>query len=823
MKGLYVLSSGILDKEKTLKFGMSECLENRIISYKNTFSDPYYLGCYQLNNDHNKSEIMSIESHILQLTINYKTKYFSSEYRQMDFNALHNIICDVLVNHKINYTYFRMPVFNEISHYTKKNIIGKITANRYANTFNVITKQLDNNENLNVLSDNTISNNIFKLRDYQIECIELIRNKENIIISIPTGTGKSSIIIFSLEENYNYLILVPKIFLMQQLHDEITKYLPTMENNIQMIGNKNNNFDINKKITICVFNSAHVVEKYCHTFKKIYIDEAHHIHKYNNCNDTEINDDLIGDDINKYTNIIKDLAKYNNNVYLSATINAKKGFHYYRKNIKYMIDCEYICDFNINVPIFTEDPDNTNICNYLIKNCKHIIVYCNSQREGKLINNILNSIQQGSSEYIDCYTPSDIKNKIIKNYKDGNILFLINVKLLVEGFDAPITRGVCFLHLSSSIINIIQIIGRALRLYLSKTIANIILPYSSTEDEQSIYEFLKIMEINKDNFKKTHNKKKPGDNNSIPNININRELIYNSNGILQKSTPIIIENKSNNIVQKNIKDEPEDKLNDIIQINMVNESNDIVKKNIEYELHNIIPKNMECFPLLKNEAYSGTHDKIAEIFHEMNRDILICAREKPNPLWYILDCGVWKCIEGTSTIRKMIKEQIIPLYEEQLQILLKKVDDLGNPNNQIEKDNINKNIKLVTKTLNNLETYGFIKSLLIQFQLYFKKDKFLEQLKNNKNNVIDGTNSVKLFFENCCIRGDKKDYITLKNLYNNYVSYSKNNRINKTISIKDFKEKVINEEKYLFMAKYQPMTDGKQVCIRSTFINIKLL
>ncbi len=717
MKGLYVLSSGILDKEKTLKFGMSECLENRIISYRNIFSDPYYLGCYQLNDDHNKAEIMSIESYILQHTINYKTKYFSSEYRQMDFNVLHNIICDVLVNHKINYTYFRMPLFNEILHYTKKNNINKIMINRYTNTFNVITKQLDYSENLNVLGDNTISNNIFKLRDYQIECIELIKNKENIIISIPTGTGKSSIIIFSLEENYNYLILVPKIFLMQQLHDEIIKYLPMMKDNIQMIGNKNNNFDINKKITICVFNSAHVVEKYCHTFKKIYIDEAHHIHKYNNCNDTEINDDLIGDDINKYTNIIKDLTKYNNNVYLSATINAKKGFHYYRKNIKYMIDCEYICDFNINVPIFTEDPDNTNICNYLVKNYKHIIVYCNSQNEGKSINNILNSIQQGSSEYIDCYTPSDIKNKIIKNYKDGNILFLINVKLLVEGFDAPITRGVCFLHLSSSIINIIQIIGRALRLYLSKTIANIILPYSSTEDEQSIYEFLKIMEINKDNFKKTYNKKKPIDNNSIPNININRELIYNSNGILQKSTPIIIENESNYITPKNI----ENKLNDIAQKNMGDESNDITQKNIEH------------ISFIKAEAYIGTHGKIAEIFYKLNQDVLICARERPTPLWYILECGVWKCVDGTSTIKKMVKYQIIPLYKEQLQILLKKIGVLETSNDQIEKDITNKNINLITKTLINLEKKRFIESVLIYSQMYFKKDNFLEQLKNNSS------------------------------------------------------------------------------------------
>ena len=57
---------------------------------------------------------------------------------------------------------------------------------------------------------------------------------------------------------------------------------------------------------------------------------------------------------------------------------------------------------------------------------------------------------------------------------------------MVEGFDAPITKGVCFLHLPKRRTVLIQIIGRALRLHKTKTIANMILPYSIKEDEKSI-------------------------------------------------------------------------------------------------------------------------------------------------------------------------------------------------------------------------------------------------------------------------------------------------------------------------------------------------
>jgi hypothetical protein len=140
------------------------------------------------------------------------------------------------------------------------------------------------------------------------------------------------------------------------------------------------------------------------------------------------------------------------------------------------------------------------------------------------------------------------ENDIIDKYKKGLISFLINVRILVEGFDAPITKGVCFLHLPSSKTTLIQIIGRALRLHSLKTIANIILPFSSKEDEKSICNFLKIMACNDSRIKKSFQNKKLGGYINIENTNedidndeendlieFKYNMIYNSLGIIQNS------------------------------------------------------------------------------------------------------------------------------------------------------------------------------------------------------------------------------------------------------------------------------------------------
>ena len=438
------------------------------------------------------------------------------------------------------------------------------------------------------------------LRDYQIECIKLIKDSigKNVVINLPTGTGKNLIILHSLKAGCKYLILVPRIILMEQIKEEIKKHFPKLSKSVQCIGDGNDIYNEKKNICICVYNSIDVVKEYAKGFEKIFVDEAHHIktpmiYKQDEENesgeeeniesdeetesgeedsedyDEEEDDDkdsieeedsieddkgarersvqlaepsqgaeaLVDEDIIKdcYISTIASLSKYNNNVYLSATIDKQDGFEYYSKDIREMIEKGYLCDYTINIPIFSEDPTNKSVCEYLIKNYNNIIIYCNSQIEGNKINKLMNSIQKGSSQYIDCKTSKKQRDIIIKKYKAGEIPFLVNVKILVEGFDASITKGVCFMHLPSSSTTLIQIIGRALRLHKNKTIANVILPFSSKSDETSIGSFLKVIAKNDSRVRKSYETKKLGGYINIGSVgsvdNVDEEVSESRNGV----------------------------------------------------------------------------------------------------------------------------------------------------------------------------------------------------------------------------------------------------------------------------------------------------
>jgi hypothetical protein len=411
------------------------------------------------------------------------------------------------------------------------------------------------------------------LRDYQVECIKLIKDSidKNIVINLPTGTGKNLIILHSLKAGCKYLILVPRIILMEQIKEEIKKHFPKLSKSVQCIGDGNDIYNEKKNICICVYNSIDVVKNYLMGFEKIFVDEAHHIktpmiyqeqdleNSARKCEEnTESNEEdssesdaedsseedsieddkeargaeaLVDEDEN-YLKEISSLYKYNNNVYLSATIDKQDGFEYYSKDIREMIEKGYLCDYTINIPIFSEDPTNKSVCEYLIKNYNNIIIYCNSQIEGNKINKLMNSIQKGSSQYIDCKTSKKQRDIIIKKYKAGEIPFLVNVRILVEGFDASITKGVCFMHLPSSSTTLIQIIGRALRLHKNKTIANVILPFSSKCDETSICRFLNVIAKNDSRVRKSYETKKLGGYINIGSVgSIDEEVSESRDGV----------------------------------------------------------------------------------------------------------------------------------------------------------------------------------------------------------------------------------------------------------------------------------------------------
>ena len=331
----------------------------------------------------------------------------------------------------------------------------------------------------------------YVVRDYQQECIDFVRTSYNGILNLPTGTGKNFILIKSLYKNEKYLILVPRIVIMDQIKDEIIEMRPGLKNDILTMGDKTSNYDPNYNIIICVYNSVLNITDFS-VFYQIFIDEAHNIKRpyiyTDDCDEEE--------KPNTYKQKILSLSQYDNNIYMSATIDKNNDFEYFYRDIRTMIDKGYLVDYQIHIPIFTDLVNDFSVCEYLIKNYRSIIIYCSNRSHGLQVCQFMNDIMPGSTEYIDCKVLRKERKRIIAEFKTGKTAFLVNVRVLTEGFNAPITNGVCFLHMPSNTKTEIQILGRALRLHKNKSIAHIIMPYVDNSDISSINVFLRELSEN---------------------------------------------------------------------------------------------------------------------------------------------------------------------------------------------------------------------------------------------------------------------------------------------------------------------------------------
>jgi superfamily II DNA/RNA helicase len=590
----------------------------------------------------------------------------------------------------------------------------------------------------------------FKKRDYQEDCIKMINNmnNQNLIICLPTGSGKNYIIVHSLKLNIKYLILVPRIILMEQINDEIIKIHPNMKYKIQLIGDSNNKYKSDKDITICVFNSVDIVKEHIKSFDKIFVDEAHHIRKpeiYEDEEDKKEDEDEDEDEEDKkedededlenekcdnktFIQTIQEFSKFNNNIYLSATIDEHSGFKFYKKDIREMIEKGYLCDYTINIPIFNEDPTNLSVCKYLVKNYRNIIIYCNSQKDGISINKLMNLIQKGCSEYIDCNTSRKKRNDIISKYKSGKLPFLVNVKILVEGFDAPITKGICFMSLPSSSTTLIQIIGRALRLHSEKKIANVILPFSKMDDEKAICNFMKIMAKNDPRIRKSYDNKKLGGYFEIENlddvnelddkdndedddideddlmkdIDIKYELVFDSIGKFKNREEIWMNRleEVKNYIDKNNKLPSEKHINKKIKSYgqwLSNQKNNyknmirIMKNDIFYNKFKNFLENYKDYLLSNEEIWNNNLEKVIKYINENHK--LPSSSSKNKEIKYLVKWLIWQKNNYKNKI-KIMKNDII--YNK-FKIFLENYKEYFTSNEEIWNNNLKKVIKYINE------------------------------------------------------------------------------------------------------------------------------
>jgi superfamily II DNA or RNA helicase len=112
--------------------------------------------------------------------------------------------------------------------------------------------------------------------------------------------------------------------------------------------------------------------------------------------------------------------------------------------------------------------------------CTHLVTYHNSIKKAERFQKILESLKVYYDD-TELFTMNgkmnmNIRENIIDGFKESKKTILTSARVLNEGVNIPIIDGVCFIDPRTSTIDIVQCIGRALRLYKDKKIAKVFVP-----------------------------------------------------------------------------------------------------------------------------------------------------------------------------------------------------------------------------------------------------------------------------------------------------------------------------------------------------------
>ena len=544
MIGLYLLITKQLEKDNTIKFGMSMRIEYRWIDYLVIFGDSKYIYYYECLDNLTRCEILIIENEILELYKDDRNTFYQTEYLYYkDYNLIHQTIIEVLNKHNIKY------IVHETHNFEREYYDNKPETFEYNfKPSNVIKPKEHQQEVLLKINEFYKYNNIGKL----IHCC---------------GLGKSLLGILIVHKlNYkNVVIGVPNIYLQKQMKNEILKIFTNHENILYIGGTTDKNDDIiiksttdptiiyqfiNKhsnecKFIITTYDSCHYLLNYSSQQEHIRPKDYSSIHDF--YFDFKIGDEahhLVGSELDKTKDSFHNIKSYKT-LYMTATEKIIENNRTHKiiysmddeikfgkiidvKTINWAIEHKKITDYNLIILKNTEDEIN-NIINYCsiqehIKNYKelflaafmslksiekyndltHILIYTNKTEHSELVKKYidiildLDIININKSNYYNNALHSNSKEKLydiklldntiqegeITKFKKASWGIISSVYIFGEGFDCPKLNGVVFGENMYSDIRIIQSTLRPNRLdsdFPDKK-AYVIIPYIDTED-----------------------------------------------------------------------------------------------------------------------------------------------------------------------------------------------------------------------------------------------------------------------------------------------------------------------------------------------------
>lgn len=327
---------------------------------------------------------------------------------------------------------------------------------------------------------------MFKLRDYQNEALDVIKNMnygERKLIKIPTGGGKT-IIFASLSANVEgrVLIVVPSKELREQAYEKIK----TIDKDID-IGNVQANLDeVDSKIVVASRQSlthkkSNRMQRMLEhgEFEYVIFDEVHQA----------------VDQIRKIINKLNSNAKVIGFTATPYNKELKKVFKQidFQREILDMILQDYLCEpkaimvdssTNLNHVKVVAGEFNQKELEEAVNNIERnqLIVEAykkySSNRKATIVfasgidhcNSIVREFVRNGIECksIDSTMKSEEREKVIEEFTTGKIPVLVNVAVLTTGFDYPATDCIILARPTKSKILYEQIIGRGLRVHEKK-------------------------------------------------------------------------------------------------------------------------------------------------------------------------------------------------------------------------------------------------------------------------------------------------------------------------------------------------------------------
>ena len=323
----------------------------------------------------------------------------------------------------------------------------------------------------------------------------------------------------------------------------------------------------------------------------------------------------------------------------------------------------------------------------------HLLTYHSGIKNSKDFSKLLNDICDVKYiEHIDGSMSFKNKGKLIKGFTENTTAILTSAKVLNEGVNIPIVDSVCFVESRSSNIDIIQCIGRALRLYNDKIISKIIIPV--LEEDINNGKFKMLAKITKNlssydfnikeiiTFKKNDNLKKLikigyyKDDIGHENIHENIDLAILNGKILNSMTNncykwnYMLEKVSQYINENNKRPSSTDKNSNIKRLsawihtqkqNYVKNEDIMKRSDIRDTWDKFIEKYKNYF-LPNDELWMNNLNDVGKYIDENNK-----RPSRRNKNISIKQLGVWSSVQQNNYAKKihiMKNENIRKLWDE---------------------------------------------------------------------------------------------------------------------------------------------------------------